>query len=1518
MRKSKKFLALLTALSISASAFAGLATTVSADETTDPPTAGEPAESTWTAPKYGADAAVHSNSAITVAERDSKIGGADVTLKYIGSISGGISGATSAEYNNQTGGTATFTVTAEAAGDYDVTVTCLGAMSRRIDLAVGETVYAFATDVEADYGSLWTKISDEGSRDVFTYTFEDVVLAAGENALAFGTKVDQSWAPDIVGIDVESAVPAVPGIVYKNGKAEITYTEAKAAKLIVAKYYDNNTLNSIDVIDVALEDGTVKQEVALGGAAATLMVWDDMGTMVPLFDEVCKVSGKQEAAPTPIPPTSDPSKPTEAPTPDLKTVVLNEKFTSDTVTDPTNGSYTWGDIASMLANKKGLLLTNANSTSNNYENKDIVTFTNPVGDTENKVDISYNVAYQEKSKGQEYSNFTISYYNENDKFMFSITESIGNWADKAYIEYADSDTTTAKEEVATNIGKAVNAEVKFGKGCGYLTIGGKMYRFVTDGTLKSVKTTVSGGQDYNRGIYITNYKMTTEPSVLEEYCLVTYDIDGKLSTDSVVSGNSVTASKVPATAKKGYIFNGWQMNDDTSKLYTTDEIKAMKIEADVKFTAKYHEDETYVQSIASVEFIDASGNAIVARDVKAYKYPTEAEAVEYKPYEIKVTSDIGNDITADCEITWNAVGGGGADANYFAFVEKKDEDIDSVSSKRYARIRQGGESWFGYIKADVVYNPANSDDDTKNTTGSAQIPCAVLTPGNIANQILPAEGYPVSMDYYVDDIVSYKSTSDDYSYGYDPVLNNWCIVGSLPTRDLLLVKDGDKKALKFTKTGGDRGGSGASCVGTYAFPTQKAQYVFETIVKFEGATRIGVWDKTPNQGGAASEWAVSYDGSEALTAGEEKITGISKNTWYKLVVTSDPANKLYSVYAYTEDGTSVGSITGVAGGAAGKFLCIDDALPVYINSIRAYVPELDTISITADNDVIGVPDAGAAANEVALRAICKTADGYDLTGAVEWNLAEEYDGIELVKGTQTATLKVTDGASGTIKVTASMSGKTAEKEITVTSSKNRVAFTTKSSSITIPFEGSSAATGEYLADTITPESPNGTNDKKIAYTFLDKTGAVTLDTLPNGITSSVDTETNKLTLTVAAGATPAVFYVKATQTEGDGLSAKTLVNVHGLNYSFGTEEVEGDTQVTSASLYTDTLGYGFESTTGLTDAADKVTGTAAYKFKAKVPNGNYKVTVNTTSASMQSEIIDDAGAGANVAGITKTGNSFNVAVCDEVLDLTFLANSSVSSLSIAQIAAQESREKPKVYAVGDSTTQNEDNALSWGSYMALHGEKLPEAFSSFSNNGKSGANSISFYDRGLMETVLLDIHEGDYVTVNMGVNWVRDGKNDTVAYEKIVDNYFVKAIIDRGGIPVITTSTPLGYNADPAKDCWTENADGTFTCNRTSAARNPILRKIAVKYDLNIIELSYYGESYFNSLTMDDVNAYNAANGTSFTSVVELARSWWNDHNHYKEPLAVVLSEYMMDCLNKIAGGDESFHHSKDPHINEQ
>ncbi|MBQ8300628.1 MAG: hypothetical protein IJX57_01500, partial [Clostridia bacterium] len=547
-------------------------------------------------------------------------------------------------------------------------------------------------------------------------------------------------------------------------------------------------------------------------------------------------------------------------------------------------------------------------------------------------------------------------------------------------------------------------------------------------------------------------------------------------------------------------------------------------------------------------------------------------------------------------------------------------------------------------------------------------------------------------------------------------------------------------------------------------------------------------------------------------------------------------------------------------------------------------------------------------------AICKTADGIKLTGAVEWSLAQEYQGVTLTEGTQTATLNVANGAAGTVDITATMGGKSFTKTITLTNSSNVVSFKQSSSSITIPFSNEEAATATYKADTITPDNSDGIGDTTITYSFLDKTGATELVTLPSGITSTV--ADGALTLTVAPNATPAVFYIKATNSEG--LSTKVQVNVHGLSYQFGTTVEEGYTQVTSASLYTDTLGYGFESTTGLTDGETTVTGTDAYRFKAKVPNGNYSIEVNTTSATMYSEIVDEVVVvGALMPGITKTGSSFNVAVCDGVLDLKFDAASSITSLSIAQMAAKEEREKPAIFAIGDSTTKaNMDGARSWGECVSDGDVTHSEAFSSFANHGMAGRDSDNFYYQCRIEAVLLSVCPGDYVTVNMGINSRTENLNEGAAYPILMDTYYVKAIMDRGAIPVIVTATPQGPVNSYVSNY--NSSTGMFDVDRGTGARNNELRKLAQKYDLNIIELGYWGNDTFSALTMDDVTEYNTANGTSYTTVLELVQSWYPDHNHYARPLGNMIAKYIFDCLDKIEAGSTDFNQANDPHINEQ
>lgn len=1507
MKKSKKFLAFLTALSISVSAFAGLTTTAFAEgETTNDQ---QTTDSVTTEPvaSYDAEDVVkpYPGAKMELSDRTIKLtDGTEKACKALGYVAGGINNATP---KSTDAGVATLKATVETAGEYDVVVTFLGTTARRTDIQVGENVYDFGISDAESYSSGWTLITTEDSaKPAFTHTFSDVALAAGENTILVGTN-DGSYAPDFVGLDIYVPVPEVTpdGISFKKGTVTVKADGIDAATLIYAEYnsaYGN--LKKIETYPITFTDGIATQEIPNAVNGAKLMVWDSVNStdnkgMKPLSPAV-NVTGGVASTPDPtVTPTEDPNKtpgpiveptptvePTSTPTP-ISYIYERGIKTAWSESDLDEWTLTGNEASTPVINASYGLYCDTNQTG--YVTKEISLSDNAV--------VTYNAKfYTNNSTGREVNYAYLKFgsavaigYNSTYNMFYSIDG--GATYNTEVLKNGKGATTDIKVVINTSANTLVS-----------LFIDGKEIASAANTSLSSDSTydnismgfVRAGSVNWNTLYGLVSIGVT---EVIDDtvYHKVTYSVDGKTTTEAVADGEKV--AEVPATDKLGYIFKGWKVND-ADTLISTAELQALVITTETTAEAVYEYDNTYTRSIKSVDFVSPITTAI--------NYPAEAGAVESKTYTVKVTADTGDDITADCTFAWDIVGNEGDDGYC-----KMNETV--TASANNLEIKQGGQSTFGYIKATATYT-VNATDKPM----AAQVPFAVITDSKPANQILPAAGYPISMDDLSDNLVGYVGTESNYTK-YDIVLNNWCIVGSNPARDYLLVKDetANKKAIKITNVGGNRDGSSSSTLGVAAFPAQTEQYVFETIAKFEGeGGRIGVWNKTPNNVGAVAEWSVTYT-ANTITAGDGKIEGLSPDAWYKVVVASDPANDLYSVYVYDMVGTLKGSIESIAGGTESpKYLCVDGGFPVYINSLKAYTPSVDSVQITSDTDVVRVPENDTDVAKVSLSANCKTADGIKLTGAVEWSLAQEYQGVTLEKGVQTATLKVQKGAAGTVQVNATMGGKTATKTISLTNSSNVVSFKQSKSSITIPFANEANATAVFKADTITPDSPEGINDTSITYSFLDKTGAAELATLPNGITSNVENGT--LTLTVAPGATPAVFYVKATNSEG--LSTKTQVNVHGLSYQFGTKVEEGYTQVTAANLYNETLGYGFESTSGLTDAETSVSGTAAYKFKANVPNGNYKITVNTTSAAMFSEIVDSAvAAGANVTGISKSGSSFDVAVCDNVLDLTFDADSSISTLSIAQAEAKTEREKPAVFAIGDSTTKSGkvNDAYSWGECTEDGLVDVPEVFSTFSNNGMAGRDSVNFYNQGRVETVLLNVHPGDYVTVNMGINSRNESGNEAAAYPILMDNYYVKAIMDRGAIPVIVTATPLGYNSDPTKG-FTVSSDGTIDCDRGTGARNGELRKIAQKYNLNIIELGYYFEDYFNNKIAIDGKTVSELAAEADTTALELIKSWYPDHNHYKQPLGIKIGTYILDCVAQIAGGSDAFNQANDPHITEQ
>ncbi len=976
---------------------------------------------------------------------------------------------------------------------------------------------------------------------------------------------------------------------------------------------------------------------------------------------------------------------------------------------------------------------------------------------------------------------------------------------------------------------------------------------------------------------ISDMKVTTVTSE-DSYYSVTFDVDGVTTVQTIKDGDKVT--EVPDTSKDGYNFTGWAKDNDTSKLYTTEEVKNMPITAATTFTAQYEVNSSYIQKIASIEFIDPKTDAFL-----------QPETTDSYTYEIKVTSDIGNDITDDCQIEWTVVGNE-SDDGYTSLTPDSSERNKAVFS-----VRNGVSTYYGYIKADVVYDPSNSDNEEDNTTGSAQTPYAVLGSTATSN-IIPEGGYPVDMSDYPDSLVGYQATSTGQTTK-DLVLNNWSIYGSNGARSLQLVKyDDGTKALKFDKVGGS-GSAGASTVGVYQWPAPSGQYIIDAVVRFAEGGKMGVWNNTPNNSGAQSQCEVSITGGQ-LSAGGETRDGFSSDEFYRIIMSADPETGEYYVKAYDpKTNQLLGEIADVSGAAGNmRYLCMSDAFPIELKSLRVYAPVIEKMTVNTANDVVSVPDEGS--TDITLAASALDSDGNRIFGDIAWSLDGEPENVELIPNGQSATLRISAGAAGIVTVNAAKDGVTVQKTITLSTSKEAVSIY-GDGSITIPFDGEDAVTAQYSAATYA----EGEEIKDVTHTFsfLSRDGATPLETLPEGI--SFDSQTNILTVTSDARAT--IMYIRATNS--NGISTTKRINIHGMEFVFGSNEPEeGYTQITADTMYTDSMGYGFASADGLTSSADSVSGTNAYKVQIKVPSGNYRVNITTTSESMLSEAVSGS-----ATGVTKTGDQFDVAVCDGVLDLTLNAGSSISSLSIEQLR-KDALAMPRLFSIGDSTTNNSGHPSgydpetstdhrtygSWGNCVTE--EMYEGVFSSYINYGWAGKNSASYYNLGRLETVLLAIAPGDYVTVNMGIN-----SETGEPYEELMEYYYIQGIIQRGAHPIILTHTPQNPVGRYIGNYDAET--GTFNCAREGDGRIAFLKSMAEKYDLPLIDMATWGNDFFNSLNdmpLDDVLAMadttnkDEDNYVAPSTVYDVVASWSPDWNHYTAKLGTIYAEYIMGEIKEI------------------
>jgi lysophospholipase L1-like esterase len=269
-----------------------------------------------------------------------------------------------------------------------------------------------------------------------------------------------------------------------------------------------------------------------------------------------------------------------------------------------------------------------------------------------------------------------------------------------------------------------------------------------------------------------------------------------------------------------------------------------------------------------------------------------------------------------------------------------------------------------------------------------------------------------------------------------------------------------------------------------------------------------------------------------------------------------------------------------------------------------------------------------------------------------------------------------------------------------------------------------------------------------------------------------------------------------------------------FEFHFGTGQAEaGQTDVPSSLAYSAERGYGFESPAGIDAAAGYVTSERPFYFSAKLPEGNYDVTValggdvaseTTVKAELRRLMLQDVRTGpGQVEKRTFTVNVRTPKIAgdgqvhlkkpretteeawawDDKLTLEF--NGSHPCLRSIEITKVDC---PTVFLLGDSTVcdQPKEPWNSWGQMLT----RFFKPGVAVSNQAESGETIRGALHAGRVAKVLGDMKKGDYLLIQFGHNDMKEkgpGVGAFTTYKADLEKV-VTDVRQHGGTPVLVTS----------------------------------------------------------------------------------------------------------------------------------
>ena len=227
--------------------------------------------------------------------------------------------------------------------------------------------------------------------------------------------------------------------------------------------------------------------------------------------------------------------------------------------------------------------------------------------------------------------------------------------------------------------------------------------------------------------------------------------------------------------------------------------------------------------------------------------------------------------------------------------------------------------------------------------------------------------------------------------------------------------------------------------------------------------------------------------------------------------------------------------------------------------------------------------------------------------------------------------------------------------------------------------------------------------------------------------------------------------------------------------------------------------------------ADKTDGVTK---EVEVPDGDYTVTVTTggkteTNANIYINGGERVRAYTLEAGETQENEQPVVPKNGKITVQVKGDNPNVTEIDIEQLPTREKAEKPTIYIAGDSTAQTYNYTkvypqTGWGQVFAdyFNDDIIIE------NRAMGGRSSKSYDNDGRLDRILTEMHPGDYVFIQFGINDGAENKPERYIsvedYKKLITDKYIGEVEKRGGTPVLMTANAAAW-WDEENNCFMES-----------------------------------------------------------------------------------------------------------------